>query len=209
MLKGIDISNHNWNYLASLDFAPLKDKDGFVIMKATEGLTFYDGCVNSYYDIIHGKRDGLPDKDRLYGFYHFARPERGNSAIAEARHFASRVGHHNGNAIYALDIEEKAFTVPKPYIDDWILTFSDAIENWLGVKIVIYIDAWHTDWASKAAKNNNGLWCAKWSSKKPTKEEIKPWELLAFWQDSNGGGRLDTDRFYGNEEQYRAYCKAH
>ena len=54
MINGIDISNNNWSYLATHDFAPVRDKDNFVIMKATEGITYKDRCVDLYYNILHG-----------------------------------------------------------------------------------------------------------------------------------------------------------
>lgn len=208
MIKGIDISNHNWSYLAARDFAPILDPDKFVIMKASEGVTYKDRCVDLYATIMRGYPDGRPIEGRLYGFYHFARPENGNDPIAEALNFWRVVSAHAGHAIFALDVEAGALRLTKKQLDAWVLAWCETIRDISGgVNPLIYCSASNTGRFPSAAANDFGLWVAKWSAKKPTVKDIEPWKLWALWQDSNGGGVLDTDLFNGSPEQFRKYAK--
>lgn len=77
----VDLSNHN----PPADFARLR-KAGIagVWLKASEGRTFRDATFASRRDAA--RRAGL-----RVGAYHFARPDTGNSAEAEAAHFCSVV----------------------------------------------------------------------------------------------------------------------
>lgn len=208
MIKGIDISNNNWSYLASHDFAPLRDPDRFVMMKASEGVTYKDRCLDLYCTILNNSfPDGRPIRDRLYGFYHFARPENNNDPVAEALNFWRCVSAHAGHAVFALDVEGGALTLSKAALDKWVMEWLTTIRDISGgVKPLIYCSAAQTDQFPTAASNDFGLWVAKWSAKKPTKAEIKPWALWAMWQDSNGGGVLDTDYFNGSPDQFRKYA---
>ena len=205
MLKGIDISCNNWHYLASRDFYDLHAAD-FVMMKASEGVTFKDWRVDTYYNLLHGMPDGRPDPSKLYGFYHYARPEN-NSAYAEANHFLDLVYHHAGYAVFALDVEGKALQLPEDYLNAWVYEYAFHIFNQTGVKPLIYCSRSETRRFVSAASYNCGLWCASWGDRKPTKKQIAPWELMAIWQDSNGNGHLDTDRFYGDAEAWHKYCE--
>lgn len=206
VLNGIDISNHNNAYLRDRDYYDIMAAD-FVIMKATEGLKYKDSCLDHYYDILHGAKDGQPDPEKLYGFYHYARPDKYNSAAAEADHFLSAVGHHAGSALYALDVEGEALSMAENYLNAWVLIWLERVYNKTGVRPIVYCSASETSRFHSAAAKNYGLWCAKWSSKKPTKKEIEPWALMAIWQNGTTGGRLDTDRFYGDHDQWRRYCE--
>ena len=205
MINGIDISNNNWSYLAAHDFAPVRDKDNFVIMKATEGITYKDRCVDLYYNILHGYPDGKPEPSRLYGFYHYARPENNNDPISEALNFLRAVSHHAGHAVFALDVEGGALSLPFDKLDSWVLSWVKTIYGFSGVKPLIYCSASETARFPSACQFDCGLWVAKWSKNKPTKTQIEPWKLWAIWQNSNGGGLLDTNKFNGTPEQFRKY----
>ena len=76
-MNGIDISNHQ----ASMDLAKVIDTTGtdFVILKASEGISFVDRYCDRFYRIAQ-------EKGKQLGFYHFARSEL-NSAKAEAEFF--------------------------------------------------------------------------------------------------------------------------
>lgn len=205
MLKGIDISCNNWHYLASRDFYDLHAAD-FVIMKASEGKTFKDWRVDSYYNILHGAADGRPDSSNLYGFYHYARPEN-NDAFAEANHFLDLVFHHAGNAVFALDVEGAALQLPDVYLDEWVFEWAFHVFQQTGVTPMIYCSRSETKRFTKAANYSCGLWCASWGDRKPTKKQIEPWQLMAIWQDGTTNGHLDTDKFYGDADAWKAYCR--
>ena len=206
MIKGIDISNHNWDYLSSINFAPLKDPTLFCIMKASEGATYKDRFLDHYYNIIHGSSDGRPDTERLYGFYHYCRPELNNSPTMEAFNFLRLVSHHAGHAIFALDVEGGALSLSKSRLDKWVAEWCRIVFEQTGVRPMIYCSASQTARFKTATEDDCGLWVAKWSSKKPTKKEIYPWPFWAVWQDGTTGGRLDTNYFNGDIETWRKYC---
>lgn len=203
MLKGIDISNHNFNYLLNRDFYDLKTAD-FVIMKASEGLTFKDSCLDRYYDELHGAKDGKPDPEKLYGFYHYARPENHNNPMREAQHFLSLVGHHAGSALFCLDVEGDALRMNDFYLNAWVSTWCAYVIQQTGVKPLLYCSASATNRFKGAADLGCGLWVASWG-KKPTKKTIAPWPVYAIWQ--NGVNHLDMDSFNGSAEQFRKYCE--
>ena len=205
MIKGIDISNNNYYHLANIGYYPLLRKDQFVIMKASEGATYKDNKVDFYYNIIHESDNGRPDPDRLYGFYHYARPEN-NTSDKEVYNFLRVCGHHAGHAVYALDVEGTALTLPISYLDEWVFDWCRLFETATGVKPLIYCSASTTNRFKKAAADNCGLWVASWD-KKPTKTMIKPWTFWALWQDSTSSGVLDTDVFNGSADQFRQYGK--
>lgn len=207
MIRGIDISMHNWDYLTWFGFVPLLKKSQFVIMKASEGGTYKDIRLDEYYSMLHESDNGRPDPERMYGFYHYARPDKGNSPKKEAENFLRLVGHHAGYCIYALDVEGKALMLSKDALDSWVAEWCSWIITKTGVKPLIYCSASQTKRFPTAAKMDCGLWVASWE-KKPAKKDLKPWEFYAFWQDSTSSGWLDNDQFNGTKEQFRKYCES-
>lgn len=199
MLSGIDISRYQRNMK---DINEINDFD-FVIMKASEGATYRDGTLQ-YYDYC------LAD-NMLKGFYHFARPERGNSAKSEASNFIGAImKYDNKNALLALDLEAKALRVA--CLDLWALEFVKYVKAATGKTPLIYTSQSEVHRFKKCAEFGCGLWVAKWSMIKPTKKSLKPWEFFAIWQNSNiyklSGVTVDHDYFNGNRDQYLKYCEA-
>ena len=191
MLQGIDISMHNGNSV-SLDY-------NFVIMKASEGVGYKDPLLDSHYDRLSGRKDGQPC-DKLYGFYHYARPDlSGNSAEAEADWFVSLVGHHKGHCIYCLDWEGKSLNHDVAYAKAWL----DRVYAKTGVKPLIYLQG------SEAVKSkykiisdaDYGLWVAHWGVNDPS---FSNWKFWALWQYQ--GSPLDKNYFNGTSDQFKKYC---
>lgn len=191
MLQGIDISMHSGNSV-SLDY-------NFVIMKASEGVGYKDPLLDSHYDRLSGRKDGQPC-DKLYGFYHYARPDlSGNSAEAEADWFVSLVGHHKGHCIYCLDWEGKSLNYDVAYAKAWL----DRVYAKTGVKPLIYLQG------SEAVKSkykiisdaDYGLWVAHWGVNDPS---FANWKIWALWQYQ--GSPLDKNYFNGTSEQFKKYC---
>ena len=200
MLKGIDISRHNRNMKNPADLNSLD----FVIMKASEGATYRDSCVLFYNSIL--------DQDMLKGFYHYGRPDNGNSARSEASNFVSSILEYiDDETILALDLEDKALNVP--CLDDWALEFAKYVYSATGKIILIYCSRSEVYRFKRCAEFGCGLWIAKWSHIRPTKKQIKPFEVFAIWQDSNkykfSGQLVDHDLFNGTREQFLKYgaCK--
>ncbi|MDP4145273.1 MAG: GH25 family lysozyme [Bacillota bacterium] len=91
-MRGIDIFSGQ----GKVDFAKVK-ADGIevVYIKATEGVTYTDPTVKSYY--MNAKAAGLK-----VGFYHFL---RANNPIAEAQHFLDVTNGMQVDCKYAIDVE--------------------------------------------------------------------------------------------------------
>ena len=210
-LNGIDISNHQ----SSMDLATVIDatKTDFVIVKATEGLTFVDRYCDRFYRTAKEKGVQL-------GFYHFARPET-NSAEKEADFFYKHTMNYFGTAIPVLDWESSG----KKNVA-WALKWLQIIHQKTGVKPVIYmsesvVNAYN--WKA-VADAGFGLWVAKYrdynidrnydmstAGKKPV---VKWWQFYMMWQWTSSGrltgynGNLDCNIFYGNTDQWQAYVKS-
>ena len=197
MLKGIDISHHNKNMKNKED---LKQFD-FVFMKASEGVSFKDYSIYGYCAALEGS-------DTVKGFYHFARPEKGNTPKAEALNFLAAIKRYQkDNPLIALDVEAGALNFNA--LDEWCLRWCLYVYAQLGYKPIIYCSESETKRFKKCAEWGAGLWVAKWGSKKPT--SIKPWPFFAFWQYTSSGAfsgvRVDLDYFNGKREQLLKYCE--
>lgn len=198
-LSGIDISHHNYSLLRAQGLSNLYDKAvlGFVIAKATEGVTFTDPRFHEYMARI-GEANIMTDYVQV-GAYHYARPEN-NTAKAEARHFVDIVGKYAGHMLYALDVEGRALEMKN--IDEWSFEWLEEVRRLTGVKPLIYVQKSAVSIFKKCAAGDFGLWLASWTKQKPAK--YGPWSLMAIWQ--NNGTNLDTDYFFGSPKQWLKYA---
>lgn len=190
MLKGIDVSAHQ----NSMSFEGLD----FVIIKASEGVGFKDKMLDTHYNNFHGSNDGKPDS-KCYGFYHYARPDLGNSPEEEADWYLSLVGHHAGHALFALDWEGLSLKYPVSWAKRWL----DRVYAKTGVKPLIYIQG-SQEWTGKyqeIREADYGLWIAQWGVKEPT---VKHWGFYAMWQYQ--GSPLDSNIFNGDVTTFKKYC---
>lgn len=188
MITGCDISNNNKrNYRAIIDANP------FVIMKATEGKTYKDPCMKVFanYALSKGK---------MIGFYHFARPDNGNSALAEAENFIESVKPYIGKAIFVLDYEGAGLNLA--IRDKWAATWINTVKKKTGVLPLFYTSEAYLKYFLKVEKTGAGLWVAKYSTKKPS---VSPWHFYALWQYKSYP--YDKDKFNGNKAAWAAYAK--
>lgn len=203
MLKGIDISK--WQ--AGIDLSKI-DTD-FVICKATEGV----GYTDKYCDKLYQQAKKLGKK---LGVYHFARPDLGNTAIAEADYFIKETLGYHKEAILVLDWESgnlKDVT--------WAKKWLDRVYEKTGVKPLIYMSASvmsSADWSS-VVKADYGLWVANYGSNNGTAQEsvfdrypLKYWSFYALWQYTSKGrlagynGNLDLNYFSGDKTAWDKYA---
>lgn len=203
MIKGLDISHHNKNMK---DPKAILDYD-FIIMKASEGRSFRDPHMDKYMDILRSPEN---TKLPLIGFYHFARPDLGNSPEAEAEQFLISIRTYTRyKPLVALDVEDKALFWADD-LDEWCLSWCKHVYEHLGYKPLIYCSSSETRRFKKCTKWGSGLWVAKWG-KKPTKADIRPWDIWAIWQSTNSGicsaVRVDENYFNGTKEQFLKYCE--
>lgn len=203
MLKGIDISHHQ----KGIDLGSIETD--FVICKATEGNGYTDECCDSFYQ----KAKSLGKK---LGIYHFARPDLGNTAEAEADWFLKETKGYHKEAILILDWEQKALN----YSTSWAKAWLDRVYEKTGVKPVLYIQAsaLSQDW-SAVAKADYGLWVANYGSNNGTPQEsvfnrypLKHWSFYALWQYTSKGrlngynGDLDLNYFNGDTSAWDKYA---
>lgn len=184
MLKGIDISNYQADTPSGYDF---------YIIKASEGVGWKDPKLDSHFNKVKTMTD-------LYGFYHYARPDLGNTPEQEADYFLSLVGHHAGKAIFALDWEGKSLN----YSTDWALKWLNRVYEKTGVKPVLYTSGSQV-WSGKyknIAGADYGLWIAQWGVSEP--QLGSGWKVWALWQYQ--GAPLDKDYFNGNRDTWFKYC---
>lgn len=213
MIKGIDISK--WQSVGGvLKYSTLGKDDGgpidFCICKATEGRTYVDPWFDSFAKDVKNK--GL-----LFGAYHYARPELGNTAKSEAANFVSKIRPYIGKCLLALDWEGKAIKYTA-----WAREWLDAVYEMTGVKPLIYMSASTLKSKRKElsaiADKDYGLWLAIWpkdyasvisgKTKRPN-VKISPWPVLAIWQWAGGTPNgVDMDIFYGGRDAWTAYCKS-
>ena len=192
-LKGIDISHHNKYQIFPKNNKPaiIFPKHDFIIMKATEGVTYKDPMMDEYIKLL--------GKDQRYGFYHFARPERNARAIDEAKNFCKTIGYYGENAMLVLDWEAQAVSQPIEWALDWL----KYVEKEYGKKPLLYCSSWYTKKCKPILENNNGLWVAHYTNnKKPT---VYVYPFWTMWQYSSEP--YDKDIFNGNAKQWDAYCK--
>lgn len=203
MLKGIDISK--WQ--AGIDLSKI-DTD-FVICKATEGVGYTDKNCDGFYQ--QAKRLG-----KKLGVYHFARPDLGNSATAEADWFVRETKGYHKEAILVLDWESGDLGNIS-----WANAWLDRVYEKTGVKPIIYMSASimrQYDWSS-VVNADYGLWVANYGSNNGQPQEsvfdrypLKYWSFYALWQYTSTGklsgysGNLDLNYFSGDKEAWDKYA---
>ena len=203
MLKGIDISH--WQ--KGIDLGAI-DVD-FVIIKATEGNGYTDVMCDTFYQ----KAKSLGKK---LGVYHFARPDLGNTAEAEADWFIKETLGYHKEAMLVLDWESGDLTNVA-----WAKAWLDRVYSKTGVKPVIYMSAsvMHgADWSS-VVNADYGLWVANYGTNDGTAQEsvfnrypLKYWSFYALWQYTSKGrlngynGNLDLNYFSGDGTAWDKYA---
>jgi lysozyme len=188
-LTGPDISNWQGN---AIDWdAIVAQGASFAFCKASEGVNYADPTLPRNW--VETKRVGL-----LRGAYHFARPDQGTSAEAEADFFLRQIQHSlDPSDMVVLDIE-----VGNGDLSAWCLTWLRHVEAALGFKPIVYTGGWFApgrlvDPALGAYK----LWNSAYVLVSPP--AYAPWSgMVALWQFSqsywwNGAGRCDASYFFG------------
>lgn len=185
VMHGCDISNYQATTPQGYDF---------YIIKASEGNGYKDPRLDQHYNAV-------AEMGKAYGFYHYARPDLGNTPESEADYFLSLVGQHAGNCIFALDWEGDSLN----YSVDWPLSWCKRVYEKTGVKPLFYCSQYFVSTGKyKAIANFNcGLWMAQYSNA-PTFFTSYGWPAIAIWQ--SGTSPIDQDVFYGNIETWNKYC---
>lgn len=196
-IKGIDISHYQGN----IDITKVQASTSFVICKATEGYGYTDPNFNTYRNQL--RNSGMPR-----GYYHYARPDLGNTATSEADWFLKTVGTLQQGELLCLDAEQAGFK------GDWVVwckAFLDEIKAKIGYKPLLYINLNFNNlynW-SPVVKGDYGLWLALWDNK-PDVRPNTDWPFIAIKQYGaitiNGiKGNVDGNIFYGDVNTFKKY----
>jgi GH25 family lysozyme M1 (1,4-beta-N-acetylmuramidase)/regulator of replication initiation timing len=198
MILGNDISSAQ----GIIDFSTYKNNTNFVIMKASEGVGFTDSrfLVNR----ATARSFHLP-----VGYYHFARPDLGNTSQNEAAFFLSTIGQLQNGEVLALDYEVS-------YAGDavaWCKGFLTEVFNKTGCKPFIYLNQsqQNLDWAPVVSAGY-ALWLASYTGD-PTKNtgNTGKWPTMAIqqWTDAQAvpgiSGNVDGDVFFGDVDAFAKY----
>lgn len=186
--KGCDISV----YQGSVDFDALKGAVSFVIAKATEGTGFVDSQFARSWS--EAKRVGLQR-----GAYHFARPDLGNSADAEATDFIAHLGPLDADDLLALDYEVDW----SGDVVGWCKRFLDDVYQMTAIRPLIYLNRslLALDWSAVIAAGYP-LWLASYDGSLDTVPPT-PWPRVAMKQWTSGGtlagiqGNVDLNTAFG------------
>ena len=205
-LNGIDISSAQ----AGMDVS--KVNADFVIVKATQGVTYVNPYCNKHY--AQAKASG-----KLRGLYHYA---EGGNALDEAKFFINNIKNYVKDAILCLDWESNlggGRTNPyfnSPYAPTWVKIWCDEVYRLTGVKPLVYVQ--QSQLKDVRGIGDYGLWIAQYATLTvTTKYQSKPWNegayACAIRQYAGGNGRVDgysgavdLDKFYGNAATWNKYA---
>lgn len=187
-MHGTDQSNWQPNQITEGDF---------IICKATEGTAYVDPTCDIKYQM--NKNAG-----KLLGVYHFARPDLGNSAEAEAEFFVNNIKGYIKEAILVLDWESA-----NKWDVAWAKRWLDKVKELTGVKPLIYMSSSVTfayDWSSVVA-GDYGLWVANYGNNDGSNHgcpAVGYWGVVAMHQYTSNP--IDKDEFFGDANTWRAYA---
>lgn len=169
----------------------------FILCKATEGCGYVDPTCDAKYQM--NKAAG-----KLLGVYHYARPDLGNSAEAEAEFFVNNIKGYIGEAIMVLDWESA-----NKWDVAWAKRWLDKVKELTGIKPIIYMSSSVThayDWSSVVA-GDYGLWVANYGNNDGSNHgcpAVGYWGVIAMHQYTSNP--IDKDEFFGDANTWKAYA---
>ena len=180
-LKGIDVAS----YQASMDVSTYPCD--FVICKATEGTSYVNPVCDKHYQ--QAKSSG-----KLLGVYHFARPDTGNSAEAEADFFIENIKGYIGEALLALDMECAGW----PKYSAWAKTWLDRVYAKTGARPLFYSSGdGFENYRDMLNNGDYGVWSCSDDSYYAGATIVMKQSVY---------DNLDHDEFYGDAEAWRKYA---
>lgn len=186
MLQGIDVSK--WQ---KSDVIKNSDCD-FCIIKATEGRTYTDPSFKMHAEVASAEH-------KLLGFYHYARPDNGNTPLQEVENFYNTVRAYVGSAIFAIDWEGDSLNIEGG--ENWLLQFCSHFYNLSGVLPMIYM----SEYVARQEKYKIVKHCGLWVANRSEKVSSGVWDFWAIHQYSSTP--YDKNVFNGTIEQWYKYAE--
>lgn len=201
----VTLGNDVASYQGIIDFEVYKNNSNFIIIKATEGNGFTDPRFKR--NQSESRRVGL-----ARGYYHFARPDLGNTPKSEADFFIKTLGDLENGEIVVLDYE------PNNQVNQhvlWCKEWLDYVTEKLGCKPLIYLNQSQVmkfDW-NPIVKAGYGLWIAAYTNNPQNNQFIKgqwPFAAMQQWTNSQkvpgiNAGAVDGNVFFGDIETFKKY----
>lgn len=200
----VSLGNDIAKYQGDVNFDIYKNNSNFVIIKATEGNGYKDTKFSR--NQSEARRVSLP-----LGYYHFARPDLGNSPEAEAEYFLKTCGQLHNGEVLVLDYE------PNNQVQawvDWCKKWLDYVTSKTGCKPLIYLNQAQVqkfNWKS-VVDGGYGLWIAAYTYD-PTNNTFNKgqWNFAAMQQWTNKqnvpgiSGVADGNVFFGDIATFKKY----
>lgn len=200
-LPGIDLSGNN----TAAQIAATLPGSRFVMVKATEGLSWHDPFHAS--NVAKARATG-----KLVGHYHFAWTEF--DPAQAAANFLAYAQPRPGDLL-ALDLERDADNTTWAQRVAWTLAFLRTVKTKTGASPMLYVNG--TWIAGKYARDKNGhtslmsaattaqwqeltsfpLWCAAWNGTPGKVASLYGWPVLTMHQYAVVGG-VDRNVFLGD-----------
>jgi lysozyme len=200
----ITLGNDISKFQGDINYDVYRNNTQFVICKASEGTGFKDPKLDR--NKSEARRTNI-----LLGYYHFARPDLGNTPQAEADWFLQAIGDFREGELLALDYEANW----SGDVVDWCNKFLNRIREKLsGYNALIYLNQSHMikNW-KPVIDAGNGLWIAAYTYD-PNKNNFNkgqwPFAAMQQWTSSQNvpgiNGNVDGNVFFGDLDTLKKYC---
>lgn len=197
-VKGIDVSN--WTNV-KLAREHLENKENqFCMIKVTEGVGWSDVAAKTHAAMCR-------DKGIMIGFYHYCRPDKGNTPEAEMNNFIATVDDIlsgckiSDRVMLILDWEGNSLGY-----EHWLKEATGILMYKYKVNPIVYTSAGNVYAVGEYVDTEKvGLWVASWGTDPGNLGDVSPWKVWAFHQYINNP--LDQNVFNGDVAQLKHYCQ--
>jgi lysozyme len=174
-IKVIDVSIHQ----GAIDWAAVA-ADGVqgVLIKATEGIGFQD--TNLKRNALGAAAAGLK-----IGYYHYARPETGNTVLAEVSSFLAAIDGLPVDLPLVLDVEDDAAKLGATKLTDWSYTWLSEVQIRSGHRVMLYTGASFARSYLGSKLAEFPLWVAHYGATTPMTNST--WDIWALFQYTDKG----------------------
>ncbi|WP_103110498.1 GH25 family lysozyme [Brevibacillus reuszeri] len=174
-IKMIDVSHHQ----KTIDWKKVV-ADGVrgVFIKATEGVGYTD-------PLFRTNVQGALAAGVKVGFYHYCRPETGNTAEKEAESFLAAVAGLQATLPHVLDAEGDAAKIGATKLTDWCHSWLETVEKRSGHSVMVYTGASFAKTYLGAKLAKWPLWVAHYGVNQPMENPI--WQRWSVFQYTSSG----------------------